>query len=439
MTKEMIADRSTAFAESEGSTLDDTDAALAERLFSEIARRSADTLGVSRPAWSAKETEILDFLTEEARAEGLVVTADALDNRIFCLPEDAEATPYTLIGSHVDSVPVGGNYDGLAGVIAGLCCLIHQRRAGRRFARPVRVIAMRGEESAWFGPCYMASKALTGTMTDEELEATHKGDGRSLADHMRDLGIDIAPIEDGTELLPLSEIGEYLELHIEQGPLLVRERKPAAVVTGIRGNLRLKEVRAIGEPGHSGAVPREFRHDPVMATAQLLTRLDSLWAEEVKKGTDLVMTSGVMSTDPKHHAMARIPDQLTFSFEIRSQDPDTLERFEAILHDEISRISALTGVRFELPRPIRNAPAQLDRVVQSGLLASMEAIGQARYSMPSGGGHDAAIFANSGVPAGMVFVRSQGGSHNPDESMAVDDLMAATSILLNYVTRDATT
>lgn len=426
-------------SEKPATRLDATDGALAAEIFAEIARRSPDTRGVSRPAWSAKETEILDYLTARAEAEGLTVTADALDNRVFSHPEDAQATPYTLIGSHVDTVPVGGNYDGLAGVVAGLLCLIHEKRAGRRFPRPVRVIALRGEESAWFGPCYTASKALTGCITDDDLGALHKGDGRPLADHMRDLGIDTAPLTAGAPLLTLSDIRDYIELHIEQAPLLVREKRPAAVVTGIRGNLRLKDIRAIGEAGHSGAVPREYRRDPVMATAQLLAQLDTLWGEAVATGTDLVMTSGMISTDPTHHAMARIPDRLTFSLEIRSQDRDTIDRFEAILHDEISRISARTGVRFELPRPIRNAPAKLDAKVQAALLKAMQTAGQAPYAMPSGGGHDAAVFANAGVPAGMVFVRSRGGSHNPEESMEMDDLIAASSIILSHVTEQEAT
>jgi N-carbamoyl-L-amino-acid hydrolase len=254
---------------------------------------------------------------------------------VFSLPEDRHASPYTLIGSHVDSVPVGGNFDGLAGVIAGLICLIHQRRAGRRFARPVRVIAMRGEESAWFGPCYTASKALTGGLAEDDLAARHKEDGRTLAEHMADVGVDIAPVQAGEPLMDLTEIREYLELHIEQGPLLLGDDRAAAVVTGIRGNLRLKEIVAHGEAGHSGAVPREYRRDPVMATARLLAAMDQLWAAEVAAGTDLVMTTGMIGTDPAHHAMARIPDSVTFSFEIRSQSADTLARIEKAFHEMV--------------------------------------------------------------------------------------------------------
>lgn len=407
---------------------------LATDILSEVAAMSADTQGVSRPAWSARETEVLDYLAKRAKDEGLEVWSDALGNRLFSLPEDRHRAPYTLIGSHVDTVPVGGNFDGLAGVVAGLICLIHKRHAGSKFNRPVRVIAMRGEESAWFGPCYTASKGLTGNLTQEDLASTHKQDGRTLAEHMADIGVDIAPVQARQPLMDLAGIREYLELHIEQGPLLVKDDKAAAVITGIRGNLRLKEIVALGEAGHSGAVPREYRVDPVMATAHLLSDMDDLWAKEVAAGADLVMTTGMISTDQAHHAMARIPDRVTFSFEIRSQSLDTLARMETAFHDLISALEKRTGVRFDLPAPIRNAPASLDAGVQRGLLAAMAHAGQNGYSMPSGGGHDAAVFANAGVPSGMLFVRSRGGSHNPAEHMAPEDMMAGAAIFLAYLT-----
>ena len=407
---------------------------LAADLLDSVAAMSPDANGVSRPAWSSKETEVLDHLAARAEAEGLAVWSDPLDNRVFSLPEDRHAPGYTLIGSHVDSVPVGGNFDGLAGVIAGLICLIHQRRKGDRFSGPVRVIAMRGEESAWFGPCYTASRALTGGLDAEALGARHKGDGRTLAEHMSDVGVDLAPVRAGTPLMDLGEIKEYLELHIEQGPLLLADDRAAAVVTGIRGNIRFKEIVAHGEAGHSGAVPREYRRDPVMATAQLLSAMDALWAAEVSDGNDLVMTTGMIGTDPAHHAMARIPESVSFSFEARSQSPETLARIEQAFRGKAREIGERTGVDFDVPDPIRNAPAALDDDVQRRLLDAADCAGQPRYAMPSGGGHDAAVFANAGVRAGMVFVRSRGGSHNPAESMTPEDMMAGASIFLAHVT-----
>src|SRR5690606_6715016 len=125
-------------------------------------------------------------------------------------------------------------FDGLAGVVAGLVCLLRAHRRGERFAKPVHVLAMRGEESAWFGPCYIGSKVLTGTLADSELGAKHKGDGRSLEAHMADTGLPIDEVRTGKPLIDLSKIEAYLELHIEQGPLLIGKGIPAAVVSGIR-------------------------------------------------------------------------------------------------------------------------------------------------------------------------------------------------------------
>lgn len=412
---------------------DAEEAALATRVLDDVAAGSADRIGVSRPGWSPTESRALDHIEAVARSEGLATWRDDAASLIMSLPEDVEASPYVLIGSHVDTVPAGGNFDGLAGVVAGLVCLVHARRRRQRFDRPVRVIAMRGEESAWFGPCYTASKALTGTLTADDLAARHRGDGRPLAEHMAALGLDPAALAEGRPLMDLGAVAEYLELHIEQGPLLAARGLAAAVVTGIRGNLRFKDVTCMGEAGHSGAVPRAFRHDPVMATAKLLARMDDIWSEAVDRGTDLVMTTGMIGTDPAHHAMARIADQVTFSFEIRSQSSDTLALVETEFNDQIARIEVARGVRFDRNAPIRNAPAMLDAAVGARLEEAMARAGQQVFTMASGGGHDAAIFANAGIPAGMVFVRSHGGSHNPDEAMETADLLAGAGILLAHI------
>jgi beta-ureidopropionase / N-carbamoyl-L-amino-acid hydrolase len=295
-------------------------------LFEEIAAQSPDVEGVSRPAFSETETRTLEVLADFARGHGLSVWFDEGRNARFSLPEDREAERYVVVGSHVDSVPFGGNYDGLAGVLAGVACLVRARRTGARFARPVHVLAMRGEESAWFGPCYIGSKVLTGTLDESELQALHKGDGRSLADHMAETGLPVKRIARAIPLADLSAMEAYIEVHIEQGPLLIGKGLPAAVVSGIRGNFRHREVRCIGETGHSGAVPRAYRRDPVLAMADLLVRLDESWQTILNKGADLVLTSGIVGTDPQKHAMTRIPDSIAFSLDIRSQSTETLDQ-----------------------------------------------------------------------------------------------------------------
>lgn len=406
-------------------------ATIAERLFGDIAARTADVDGVSRPAYSEIETATLAYLEAFAREQGLAVSYDAGRNGVFSLPEDADAGKYVLVGSHVDTVPRGGNFDGLAGVVAGLLCLVRAHRNGARFARPVKVLAMRGEESTWFGPCYIASKALLGLLDETERLAVHRHDGMTLDSHMEAIGVDMARVRQGKPLIDPASVLAYVELHIEQGPLLIGKKLPAAVVVGIRGNFRHKQIRCIGEAGHSGAVPRAFRRDPVLAMADLLTRLDESWLTILQKGDDMVMTSGMVGTDVETHALTRIPDSVGFSLDVRSSSAKVLDDMHKLLRDEIRTVEHERKVRFQLDGELRTEPALCDPAVVDGLLAAMRRTGQEPFTMASGGGHDAAVFANAGIPTGMVFVRNRNGSHNPAEAMAIADLLAGTAIVYN--------
>lgn len=406
---------------------------IAKELFDAIAAMSPDKSGVSRPAYSEVETATLRFLEDVSKKNGLVTGFDPGGNLLVSLPQDADADRFVLVGSHVDTVPMGGNYDGLAGVIAGLMCLIRAHSKGVTFPRPVKVIAMRGEESAWFGPCYIASKALMGVLSKNELGSLHKGDGRSLEAHMKSAGINVGPIRAGQPLINPKDILEYIELHIEQGPLLVGKDVPAAVVSGIRGNFRHKNIRCLGEAGHSGAVPRAYRRDPVLAMSDLLTRLDEAWISVLQKGDDLVLTAGVVHTDQEKNAMSRIPDQVEFSLDIRSQSQETLDGMSEMLEREVLEIEQERRVEFEFGTANKTAPAFMDKTVVSGLVSAMERLGLDPLVMPSGGGHDAAVFSNAGVPSAMVFVRNRNGSHNPNEAMEIEDFLVGVSIIYEHL------
>ncbi|SED62840.1 Zn-dependent hydrolase [Rhodobacter sp. 24-YEA-8] len=408
-------------------------AALATTVFADIRAFSRDGAGVSRPAFSDIETRTLDYLSDIAREQGLEVQQDAAGNRVFSLPGDNGSESAILIGSHVDTVPEGGNYDGLAGVVAGLLVLVEARQSGRTFRAPVRCIAMRAEESAWFGACYIGSRTLTGQLGTAELNAPHRGDGRPLRAHMRAIGIETDAVEAGQPLTDLSRIREYLELHIEQGPLLAERGLPVAVVTGIRGNIRYRAVRCIGEAGHSGAVPRDYRHDPVLAMAELLTDLDHEWDRVLEAEGDLVLTSGIVATDPARHAMARIADDVIFSLDIRSRDIATLDAMRAFLAQRIAGISARRRVTFETGPEVPAAPALMAPQITAGLCKAAQSLGQQGFTMASGAGHDAAIFAQAGIPAGMVFVRNHNGSHNPHEAMEIADMLVGVQILSTYL------
>ena len=234
-------------------------------------------------------------------------------------------------------------------------------------------------------------------------------------------------------LIDREQLLEYIELHIEQGPLLIGKDMPAAVVSGIRGNFRHKAIRCVGEAGHSGAVPRAFRRDPVLAMADLLSRLDESWLTILQKGDDLVLTVGVVHTDAASNAMSRIADQITFSMDIRSQSTEVLIGMKTLLAAEMKEVEKARKVKFLLDSENASAPALMDADVTRGLTDSMQRLGLEPLIMASGGGHDAAVFANAGVPAGMVFVRNRNGSHNPDEAMEIDDFLVGADIIYDYL------
>ncbi|WP_245450560.1 M20/M25/M40 family metallo-hydrolase [Neorhizobium sp. SOG26] len=271
----------------------------------------------------------------------------------------------------------------------------------------------------------------------EELVSRHKGDGRTLFEHMEAAGVDMTAVGAGRPLLDREAITPYVEVHIEQGPVLIERNLPAAIVSGIRGNFRYKTISCFGEAGHSGAVPLAYRHDPVLAMAELLNVLDAAWHDLVAKGCHLVVTSGMVSTDQQKHALSRIPDSVHFSLDVRSQDRETLETMHALMLKHVARIEQERAVRFELGTPLRTEPALCDPSLINELLRAAEAVGVEPALLPSGGGHDAAVFAHAGVPAGMIFIRNRNGSHNPQEAMEIADFAIATTVLHQFLMNPA--
>lgn len=410
----------------------------AEALLNDVADATRDGPGITRESYGTGEDTALQLLQQHAAALGLACEYDRARNLWMRLAEDTRTDPVVVIGSHVDSVPQGGNFDGLAGVVAGMLVLASLR--GRHTqAAPLRVLALRGEESAWYGRAYMGSMALLGRMPAAALQLPHRtgaAAGGTLGDAMSRCGADVAAIARGEPLLPVPAVAAYLELHIEQGPVMVARGWPVAAVTGIRGNVRHNRVRCIGEAGHSGAVPRWLRKDAVLAVAQLLSRMDEHWRVLLQMGMDLVMTSGICTTPAQSHAVSVIPGEVQFSFEARSQDAATLERFHQLMQDECRAIAADRGVRFEFDDRLYTAPATMDE----GWIQRFEAVaaraGQTLERIPSGAGHDAAVFAAAGIPAAMLFVRNAHGSHNPQEAMNIDDFLLGTEWLAQGLLAD---
>lgn len=409
---------------------------LAEKLFADIHELTFDGVGITRESYGPGECAAADYLRAFAQAEGLQVNTDRAANLLFRFPGADANAPVVRIGSHLDSVPQGGNYDGLAGVITGLLCMIARQRTGRQEA--IEVIALRGEESAWYGKACVGSSSITGQLTADDLARPHRNADTTLGASMQALGADVDAIAAGEMLLDTARIKAYLELHIEQGPVMLARELPVAAVSAIRGNFRHNHVVCVGESQHSGATPRELRHDAVFAVSDLIMRLDARWQEFLQRERDLVVTSGIIGTDPQEHAVSRIPDRVTFSLEARSQDTDTLHAFHAVVDAECAAVAASRGVRFEFDDRVLSAPAAMDSGVVEAISAACRARGTAFDVIPSGAGHDAALMANAGIPSGMVFVRNEHGSHNPHEAMEIADFMLGAQVLSDVLTTLAT-
>jgi len=404
---------------------------IARQLFEELATATGDGVGITRECYSDGENTAIEIVRRTAEKHGLVTSFDAAANFLIRHPSDDGQMPALIIGSHLDSVPQGGNYDGAAGVIAGLLCLIQLMRTGQRPQSPIRILSMRGEESAFYGRANIGSRVLFGGLNEADLAAKCRGTGRTLREALASVGAAVERISAQERLIDPASVTGFLELHIEQGPVMIAREIPTAVVTGIRGNIRHRRITCRGGAGHSGAVPRWLRKDAVFALSDLIMRLDEHWQALLARRLDLVITTGIVATDPNEHAISRIPGEVSFSFEVRSQSHDTLETFYELFRSECRAIATQRGVTFEFDDRVYTEPARMDETMIRRLVRASERVGTTGELLASGAGHDAAVFANEGVPSGMIFVRNANGSHNPHEAMDIGDFMKGVDILFS--------
>jgi N-carbamoyl-L-amino-acid hydrolase len=401
----------------------------AASLFERLRRDSFDGVGITRESYAPGETMAHELIADTARQEGLQVSEDAAKNLILTLPGREPEKPFIACGSHLDSVPQGGNFDGAAGVVAGLTVVVDLKRTGLVPPRTVKVFAFRAEESAWFGKSWLGSNAMFGRLSEADLSLPRATNGQTLRDAMRTTGVDVDAICGGKRLLDPAQVAAFLEIHIEQGPVMVARDLAVAVVTGIYANIRHMRIVCHGRSEHGGGVPRGMRRDAAFAVAHLIVRLDAAWQEFERSGDNVVVTCGMIGTNPDDHAISRIPGEASFSVEIRAERNDTLERFYRRFEAECRAVEAERGVRFEFDRRIVNVAAPMDGRWVRHLSGICTRLNLAHELLPSGGGHDAALFVHAGVPTAMLFIRNEHGSHNPREAMRIDDFMAATKVL----------
>jgi len=405
--------------------------AMVTALFDQLRQDGLDEPGVSRDPYGAGEQRGHATVTRVAEAMGLAIENDVGANLYMTMPGRDRALPQLIIGSHLDSVPHGGNFDGAAGVLAGLVTVAALRQLGLTPARDIVVMGIRAEESIWFQVSYIGSRSALGMLPDGTLEVRRVDTGRTLAEHMTECGGDPERVRTRHRHLDPARLHAYLELHIEQAPSLIEAGRTTAICTGIPGNFRYPNVWIEGSNDHVG-LPRRFRHDSVTAGAEFAMAMDTLWAEHEERGIPMACTIGRFHTDPNQHGMTIVPGSFNFSLDVRAYEETVLAELDRRVDTIVQSIEQRRGVRFHMGTKARAAVGKVDPTIKANLEQAAREQGVAFLELGSPASHDAAAFAEAGVPMGMLFVRNQNGSHNPREAMDIDDFLDTTAVLAQW-------
>ncbi len=404
----------------------------ASALFDQLRRDGVDEPGVSRDTYGPGEQRAHVTCAAAAQAMGLTIERDAAANLYMTLPGADPAARRIIVGSHLDSVPHGGNFDGAAGVVAGLVAIQAVRRLGLTLSRDVTVMGIRAEESIWFQVSYIGSRAALGTLPDGSLEARRVDTGRTLAEHIADCGGDPDQIRTGQRHLDPTCVHAFLELHIEQAPSLLEAGRSVGIGTGIPGNFRYPDARIEGSNDHVG-LPRRFRRDAAMAGAEFAMAMDALWEEYDGRGIPMACTIGRFHTDAKQHGLTIVPGAFHFSLDVRAYDESVLVDLDQRVDAIIMAIEQRRGVRFHRGVKARAAVGPVDPEIKVALGEGAGRLGIETIDLGSPASHDAAAFAACGVKMGLIFVRNANGSHNAFESMTIEDFLDGTAVLTEWI------
>ena len=376
--------------------------------------------GVARLALTDADKEGRDLVVTWMRDLGLRVDIDGIGNIVGTWPADRYEPP-VLTGSHVDSVATGGIYDGALGVLAGLEVIETVAAAGVETARPLAVGVFTDEEGSRFAPDMLGSLVYVGGLALETALDTVAVDGAVLRDELERIGFA------GSSPCPAMPPAAFVELHIEQGPVLEAEGAEIGVVTGVQG-ISWTELTVTGQSNHAGTTPMDHRHDAGLVAAEIAVGVRAL-AEEL--GPPMVATVGRMELHP--NLVNVVAARAVLTVDLRHTDDTVLAAAEAALAALCDEQREREGVTIETRSLARFEPVEFDdRVVELVERVAREQ-GRTTRRMPSGAGHDAQMLARV-CPAGMVFVPSAGGvSHNPAEHTDDDQLAAGVDVLLQVM------
>jgi N-carbamoyl-L-amino-acid hydrolase len=373
--------------------------------------------GLTRLALTDEDRRGRDLMVRWMREAGLRVTVDQMGN-IFGERAGTEPLPPVLMGSHVDSVPTGGKYDGQLGVLCGLETIRALNAQDVRTRHPVTLAIFTNEEGARFQPAMIASGVMAGKIALEDAYNARDKDGLRLVDELERIGYL------GAEPCVPRPFRAYLELHIEQGPFLEEEGLSVGVVDGIVA-ISWARLTIHGVQDHAGPTPMRIRHDALVAAAEVVTGVRTIAAE---LGGDLVTTVGNLVVHP--NIVNAIPGKVTMSIDMRDRRDETLAVARRCLDAVVKAACEREGVRGELEHYWRVPFTPFAPDVVAAVERAAQASGARYRHILSGAGHDAQYMAAIG-PAGMIFVPSRDGrSHCEEEFTPMDDIERGAATLL---------
>ncbi|HXR10915.1 MAG TPA: Zn-dependent hydrolase [Gaiellaceae bacterium] len=375
--------------------------------------------GVRRTTFSDSHLAARAWFLERAAAAGLETRVDAAGNHSAVLAAASAGARTLLVGSHLDTVPTGGRYDGALGVVAALEVLRAVRDAGLELPVSLEAIDFTDEEGSLVG--LLGSWALTGALTPEILRAP-RGGRDALASGLARSGLTEHGLREARR--DPATLAGYLELHIEQGPVLERERIDIGIVTAIVGS-RSFRLSFGGERRHAGTTPMGARKDAALGAARVVVAVEET---VVRDFPDCVATVGDIAIEPG--AFNVVPGRAQLALEFRSPQLPALEALETALLAAAAREASAAGLSLGVEAVGRWEPTELDRSVRGAIAEAARAVGVSTLELVSGAGHDAQALA-AVTPSGMIFVPSVGGvSHDPAEHTRWQDCVNGANVLL---------
>ena len=377
--------------------------------------------GIKRLTLTELDAEVRRWFIAACEAAGCTVTIDDMGNIFARRPGKDNSLPPIAIGSHLDTQPTGGKFDGIIGVLSGLELLRTLQDAGYETTHPIEVIDWTNEEGSRFAPAMLSSGVFAGKFTKDWAYAREDREGVRFGNALREIGFI------GDEICGAHPLAAHFEVHIEQGPILEAEDKIIGVVTGVQG-MRWYEVTVTGVDSHAGSTPMYLRRDALVATARMIEIVQHIALEH---GPNAVGTVGLIEARPNSRNV--IPGECFFTVDFRDPDDAVLAVMEQKLTERLAKAAAEIGVTADL-NCIWNSPAvHFDADCVGAVRAAAVQAGLPHRDIISGAGHDSAYVA-SVAPTTMIFVPCAGGiSHNEIESAEPEHVAAGATVLLQAV------